>query len=216
MGRDFHAALTDVPCWDRRCEEMLARRGEALVDAALQNRAELVRLCEFIERHRIRSYLEIGVWTGRTVRALHRIFDFDLVAACDHGWAERCGLPMRLPEGARLYRGESGGEGFVRWRAALGHVDLVLIDADHRLEAVRRDIAINRAAPHRFLALHDITGARRQTAGVARAWREIEGGARLEIVEPMVDLGGSSPLMGIGIWSGTEDPSPRREEVGDG
>jgi hypothetical protein len=206
MGRDFDAELADLPCWDARCEELLQHRGEALVDAALQNRAELVRLCRFIEDHDVRSYLEIGVWTGQLVSALHRLFEFELVAACDHGWAERCGLSIRLPGPARFFRGDSDGEGFARWRADLGPIDLVLIDADHRYDAVKRDIAINHALPHRFLALHDITGARRQTTGVARAWNELRGGETLEIVEPMVDLGGAPPLMGIGIWSTAEPP----------
>jgi hypothetical protein len=58
---------------------------------------------------------------------------------------------------------------------------------------VRRDFEIERAHPHRFLALHDITGERRGTEGVARLWSDLEGN-KTEIVV-------SGSKMGIGIWS---------------
>ena len=92
-----------------------------------------------------------------------------------------------------------------QWRAALGPVDLVLIDANHNYHAVTRDIAINRAHPHRFLAVHDITGARRATAGVRRAWEEITDGHKLEIIRPHRELGLGRSTMGIGIWSASEE-----------
>ena len=91
--------------------------------------------------------------------------------------------------------GDSGTDAYVAWRRELGPIDLVLIDANHHYRAVRRDFEIERAQPHRFLALHDITGARRGTEGVARLWRELDGN-KIEIVAP-------ESKMGIGIWSGT-------------
>jgi hypothetical protein len=200
-GRDFHAELERVPFWDITCERQLAERGEALVDRPLQNRDEVVALCELIERERIRSYLEIGVWTGALVRLLHGLFEFDVVAACDQAWAERFGLEVRLPESVHFHRGDSGSPGYARFRASLGRVDLVLIDADHSYRAVRADFERERRFPHRFIALHDITGARRQTAGVARLWREIAGGRKLEIVRPHPEPGLDRSLMGIGVWS---------------
>jgi hypothetical protein len=200
--RDFRAELRDEPCWDLGTEAIFAARGEALDDRILQNREELIGLCELIEREGVRSYLEIGVWTGRLVSALHRVFRFDLVAACDHGWAEQLGFEIRVPPETRIFRGDSGSEEFRRWRAELGQVDLVLIDADHRYHAVRRDFAINRAFPHRFLAFHDIRGARPQTAGVKRFWDELDEGFKHEIVRPHQELGIDRSLMGIGVWSG--------------
>jgi hypothetical protein len=176
--------------------------GEPLVDCALQTRAEVEALCAFIEAQRIRSYLEIGIWTGRLVTALHRAFRFDRVAACDHGWAEECGLAITLPPDASFFRGDSDSAAFVAWRSALGPVDLVLIDANHRYRAVKRDYEINRAHPHRFLAFHDITGARRGTEGVARLWSELVGD-KTEIVAP-----GSK--MGIGILRAPSVPHAGR------
>jgi hypothetical protein len=200
-GRDYRRLLAGVRCWDRECEELLATRGEALVDAALQNREELVSLCELIEELDVRSYLEIGAWTGRLVSALHDIFEFEKTAVCDHGWAERNGLAIELPEEVRFFRGDSDSGEFLRWREGLGHIDLTLIDADHSYPAVKRDFEIARGFPHRLIALHDIVGARRQTRGVRRFWEEIDGGVKREIIRPHAELGLDHSLMGIGVWS---------------
>jgi len=191
--RDYARALEGTRFWDAEVERTYETEGEPLVDCALQSSAEVVELCRFIEAEEIRSYLEIGIWTGRLVTALHRVFGFSRVAVCDHGWAEQCGFPISVPEGASFFRGDSGSDAFVAWRRELGPIDLVLIDANHHYRAVRRDFEIERAQPHRFLALHDITGARRGTEGVARLWSELEGN-KTEIIAP-----GSK--MGIGVWS---------------
>jgi hypothetical protein len=193
--RDYASALRDTRFWDAEVERVYAAEGEALVDCALQSRAEVEGLCRFIEAEGIQSYLEIGIWTGCLVTALHRVFGFSRVAACDHGWAEQCGFSISVPSDASFLRGDSDSEAFIAWRRELGPIDLVLIDANHRYDAVKRDFEINRVFPHRFLALHDITGARRGTEGVARLWSELEG-HKTEIVSP-------DSKMGIGIWSAT-------------
>ena len=206
MSRDYRALLSDDACWDQDTQDVFERRGEALQDRILQSREELIALCELIEEKGIRSYLEVGAWTGRLVSALHRIFRFDLVAACDDGWAEQHGLSLSVPTDARFFRGDSGSPEYERWREALGPVDLVLIDANHSWRAVRRDFEINRRHPHRFLAFHDIVGAHRQTAGVRRFWRELAVGNRREIIRPHAELGLSESTMGIGLWSQSEQP----------
>lgn len=206
-GRDFGRLLAGERFWDRRVERIFQERGEPVADAILQNRDEVIALAEFIERHHVRSYLEIGVWTGRLLSALHRIFRFERVAACDHGWAERWGLEIRLPPDVEFFRGDSHSPEYLRWREALGHVDLVFIDANHSRRAVARDFEINRAFPHRFLAFHDIRGTRRGTGGVGRFWRGLREGHKLEILRPHTDLGLDHTTMGIGIWSATEDPA---------
>jgi hypothetical protein len=206
MGRDFYQAIADVKCWDQESQRLFDAHGEAVEDLAMQSREELVGLCQLIERARIRSYLEIGIWTGRLVTTLHELFDFDLVAACDQGYAERFDLTIQLPPVAVWLRGNSESEEYRRWRAGLGHVDLVLIDADHSYRGVKRDFEINRGYPHRFLAFHDIVGATPQTAGVARFWRELDVGHKAEIVRPHAELGLEQSIMGIGIWSESEVP----------
>lgn len=195
-------ALALERCWDEEVEAVYAARGEPLVDALLQDREELVAFAAFIAEKQVRSYLEIGLWTGRTLCALHRVFGFGKVAGCDHGWAQRLGLPLHLPPDAAFFAGDSDSEDFLRWREGLGHIDLVLIDANHRYNAVRRDVEINRRFPHRFLALHDILGRDRATAGVGRLWRELEGNKRALIRPP--DAPGYGRAMGIGIWSASE------------
>jgi hypothetical protein len=199
--RNYRAALAHDRCWDRRTQEIYERHGEPLDDCILQNREELIALCEFIEERRIRSYLEIGIWTGRLLCALQRLFSFDRVAACDDGYARRHGLPIALPAGAIYYEGDSGSQGFAKWRAALGAVDLVFIDGNHHHAAVRRDFETNRRHPHRFLVFHDIVGGNRHTAGVERFWSELDEGEKWTILRPHRELGLNHTTMGIGIWS---------------
>jgi hypothetical protein len=204
-GLDLPLALAPFRCWDRHTQAIFEDRGEALDDCILQTRAELEELAEFIRDREIRSYLEIGIWTGRLVTALHHVFRFDTLAAADQGWAEQCGFEISLPASADVFRGDSDSDEFRTWREAQGPIDLVMIDGDHRYTGVRRDFEINRAFPHRFLAFHDITGANRWTTGVRRLWEELDGMKR-EIIHPHTEAGIDAPTMGIGIWSETEDP----------
>jgi hypothetical protein len=210
---DYRARLAAEKCWDRRTESLLARHGEPLEDGILQSREELIALCELIERKRIRSYLEIGIWTGRLVSALHRMFRFDIVAVCDHRYAARFGLPISVPPETRAFWGDSGSEGYHRFRRELGPIDLVLIDANHSHAGVLRDFQINRAYPHRFLAFHDILGGRASTRGVRTFWDRLEDGYRLELVRSHREVGLERSLMGIGVWSAQENPANPAQPV---
>jgi len=203
--RDFDAEIGDERCWDAKAEFHWRTRGVPAVDAVLQNRDEVVALCEWIERHRVRSYLEIGVWTGRLVTLLHRLFRFERVAACDLGSARALGLPFRLPPETDYLQADSHSPEFARWRASLGPIDLVLIDGDHSYAGVRTDFTVNRAFPHRFLAFHDVANDHPRVAGVKRFWTELDG-AKVELVRP---LPVSRWRMGIGIWHEPEPPATR-------
>lgn len=205
MSRDLRAALAPFRCWDAITQAIFEARGEPVDDVALQNREELLGLCALIEALGVRSYLEIGVWTGGTTRAIRALFPDLRMAACDQGYAETLGLRIGLPPDVAFFRGDSGSPAYLRWRAGLGHIDLVLIDANHAYHAVKADFERERALPHRLLALHDITGANRHTVGVKRLWGEIQGGWKREIVRPHRELGLDHPTMGIGVWS-REDP----------
>lgn len=203
-GRDFRHELRHDRCWDRATQAVYERCGEPLDDCILQNREELIALCEFIEARRVRSYLEIGIWTGRLVCALQRLFSFDRVAACDDGYARRHGLPIALPPGASYFEGDSASDAFRCWRESLRCVDLVFIDANHHYRAVRRDFEVNRAYPHRFLALHDVAGGTRHTRGVRRFWDELQEGEKLALLRPHREIGSDRTTMGIGIWTASE------------
>jgi len=199
--RDLRAELSPFKCWDHHTQEIFEREGEALEDCILQNREEVISFAEFIEANNIKSYLEVGVWTGRLVTALHSVFDFERVAAADQGWAETKGFNIHLPKETSVFRGNSDSAEYKSWRKALGHIDLVLIDANHSYAAVKQDFEINRQYPHRFLAFHDITGANRWTTGVRRFWEELNEGFKLEILRPHAELELDHSIMGIGIWS---------------
>jgi hypothetical protein len=204
--RDFRAELREVKCWDAHTQALFEEHGEALEDCVLQNRDELIALCELVETLELRSWLEIGAWTGALTRCMQALFSPVLLAVCDDGWAEQRGLELRLPDRTKLFRGDSGSRAFARWRAQLGHVDLVFIDANHAHHAVARDFAINRHQPHRLLAFHDITGASRYTTGVHRFWTALDQGHKLELLRPHRELGLDHSVMGIGVWS--EHPFP--------
>lgn len=198
-GRDFDRELADVECWSASTERLFRETGAPAEDVVLQNRAELAALCRWIEAEGIRSYLEIGVWTGRLVSTLHRLFDFDRVAAADIGWARHLGLQIRVPFGCAWFEGDSRSAAFAEWRAGLGPVDLVLIDGDHSYAGVKADFEMQRRQPHQWLAFHDITGAHPSTAGVRRLWAELEG-QKVELKRPNPDLGEAVSSMGIGLW----------------
>ena len=177
----------------------------------LQNVEEVILLCEWIETQEIRSYLEIGIWTGRLLNLLDRLFGFDLVAACDPGWAQDLGLPLHLPPATRLLEASSHSAEFLTWRRALGPIDLVMIDGIHSYEGVRQDFEINRGFPHRYLAFHDIANTHPAVLGVQQLWHELEG-EKVELVRPLAD----SPWdMGIGIWRASP-AAPRRQRSGRG
>lgn len=200
--RNFRNELAQVKCWDRRTSEIFEETGYPAEDCVLQNREELIAFCEWIEMNNIRSFLEIGIWTGGLLTLLAELFSFDKIAACDNLFAQSLGLPTHVPEDTITFFGDSHSEEYRHWRESLGPIDLVLIDGDHSYEGVRRDFEVNRHYPHRFLAFHDIIGFHPMTEGVKRLWNELEG-SKTEIIRPHYELGTDLPTMGIGIWSHT-------------
>lgn len=197
--RDFRTELKDVKCWDHDTERLMNVHGLPLEDAILQNREELIGFCEWIEENNIRSYLEIGIWTGALITELHRLFKFERAYACDIGLAEQVGLTIRLSPDITWFKGNSRSIGYRTWRQTLGNIDLVMIDGDHRYGAVKRDFEINHQFRQQFIALHDITGNRPGTMGVRQLWEEL-GGSTHEIVRPHHEVGLGYSTMGIGIW----------------
>ena len=199
MSRNFRQLTAHKKCWDEQTEAMFQEHGVPLDDCLLQNREEFLVFCEWIEAHQIRSYLEIGIWTGQLVSTLDELFRFKHVGAADLLGAYAFGLPIQLYPHVALYAGSSHAPEYVTWRQSQPSYDLVMIDGDHSYEGVKRDFEINRKLPHRFLAFHDITGYHPSTRGVKQLWDELDG-HKLEIVRPHRELGLDHSTMGIGIW----------------
>lgn len=193
-------ALGGERFWDEAVEQRYATAGTAPGDRILQNRAELAAFLSWMHQHDVRSYLEIGIWTGRLLRLVDRLLAPQRVLGCDRLDARALGLTVSVPERAVIFVGDSTKLDYRLWREAQGHVDVVFIDADHTLEGVRRDFEINRRFPHRFLAFHDIRGGYPDTRGVRRFWEELTVGKKLEIVMPNPELRTDEAKMGIGIW----------------
>lgn len=198
--RNFNEELSRDKCWDSTTQRAFAAFEVPVDDCLLQTRDELVALCEWINEHDVRSYLEIGAWTGRLASTLHRLFSFDVVAVCDTGQAAEFGLPWHSASSEmRTFWGDSHSHEYEEWRECLGPIDLVFIDGDHSYAGVRRDFEINRKYRHRFLAFHDITGSNHCTLGVRDFWNELDG-HKVEILRPHTEIGSLVPTMGIGIW----------------
>jgi len=195
--RDFGRLIQAFQCWDQDAHDAF-RSGRPLLDCVLQNRAELIALCEWIEQTGIRSYLEIGVWTGRLTSLLEQLFAFDLLYTCDWGVAEQWHA-IHLPEKAQSFWGSSHSIEYMAWRNTLGHIDLIMIDGDHSYEGVKQDFLINTRYPHKYIAFHDIAGASPATEGVRQFWQELKGN-KLSFVLPNPDVSEPEAMMGIGIW----------------
>lgn len=190
---DFRRLLADVPCWDQQAGWFHWLMGYP-PDCVLQDREELLGFCDWIAQNQIRSYLEIGIWTGRLLCLLHDLFRFETLAACDMGMATQHGYTIQVPAQTQCFWGSSHSWDYLQWRQQQGQFDLIFIDGDHSYAGVSQDFANCLRYPHRFIAFHDIHNQEPASSGVARFWQELSG-HKLEILNP---LGASG--MGIGIW----------------
>lgn len=197
--KDFAEELRFDKFWDKDTDKVFREQGFPLIDRALQNREEVAALCEWIAEHQIKSYLEIGIWTGRLLKILHRLFKFNTVAGCDLGIAKGNGFEIDLPDEVAFFEGNSHSPIYENWRNKLGHIDLTFIDSNHSYEHVRRDFEINRCFPHRYFAFHGIAGSAYTGEGVKTLWEELEG-HKVEIIKPHTEIDLEEPTMGIGIW----------------
>lgn len=178
----------------------------------LQHEDELTGLIEVFKREGVRSYLEIGgryggsferIMMARPLGSSGVVVDFPGGAFGDDNSA-----PILLATVSRLRSsgrdvkcifGPSASHEVIERASHGAPYDAVVIDADHRYEAVKRDFKNYYDMARRMVVLHDIAAPQeiRSRDGmpveVPLFWREIKNTYRhQEIVQP-------DSLMGIGI-----------------
>jgi hypothetical protein len=200
--KDFRTDIINERCWDFEVQKIFENTNVPSVDCILQNREELIAFLDWIRENNISSYLEIGIWTGRLISTLVRLFNFEKIAACDLLQANDYGLNVDIPAEVDLFVGNSHSASFLKWRKHLGEIDLIFIDASHTYESVSKDFEINRSFPHSYIAFHDIIGYNSNTSGVGHFWRDLSFGTKIEIIRPHKEIGLNVSTMGIGIWKG--------------
>ena len=204
--RNFEEEIKNEKFWDLEVEEKLQTEGFPIFDCILQNRAEILEFCKWIEQHNIQSYLEIGIWTGRLTNLLNRMFKFKMTAACDLGLAKLFDLEIKLPTSVAFFEGNSLSPIYSNWRNKIGHIDLTFIDSGHIYEEIVRDFEINQKFPHKYFAFHGIAGNARYGDGVKRFWEELKGD-KTEIILPHAEINSQEATMGIGIWRAQDRPN---------
>lgn len=175
--------------------------------------AELGALIALFRQHGVRSYLEVGCKSGTTFDRVMRSLPVDSTGVAVDLPGGLWGHPSTVTalrqacvaldgDGyvTALLLGDSARPEMVASVASVGPYDAVLIDADHRYEAVAADWR-NYGPMGRLVAFHDIAAPPGHASaksghlvGVPRLWTEIkESGRRtVEFVEP-------GSVMGIGV-----------------
>lgn len=177
-----------------------------------QNAIELAAFVDFLERQRVRSYLEIGARNGDTyfhvMTHLPKRSHGVAVDLPGGKWGSKRSYPdlerasLELKQRgyfSRLLIGNSGKAWIIKRVKRYGPYDAILIDGDHRYEGVKRDWD-NYGPLGRFVAFHDIAGEGQTTktdealpVEVPRLWAEIQK------AETCVEFIAPGSKMGIGV-----------------
>lgn len=179
---------------------------------------ELEAMLALLKREGVRSYLEIGLKNGATLRRVAQTLPrYSLLVGIDMPGASAWGV---RPEKAELARdrllalqaeqqlegqrlliifGNSRDAGIVDAAAKFGPYDAVFVDADHTIEGVRADW-MNYGPMGRMVLFHDIDAktskvrtGRIYECGVHKLWAQLKGRYRHE------EIIGAERGMGIGV-----------------
>lgn len=174
-----------------------------------QHPRELEEFLAFVQKHKFRSYLEVGARHGDTFYSVaSRMPLGSTVVAVDlpEGVWGRKGSRKNLENAVKVLRslgydshvifGDSTDPDVIAEVQSFGPYDLALIDGDHRYEGVKADWD-NYANAARWVAFHDIAGEGCGRDGVSvevpRLWRELKSEfSNFEIVA-------EGSRMGIGV-----------------
>jgi predicted O-methyltransferase YrrM len=130
----------------------------------LQDRDEFDQFCQLLKAEDVRSYLEIGSWTGQSIKAVAEILPKgSRIVSVDMPFKETKGIALRkMMEDLKragydthLFLGDSGDVNIARQVRALGPFDAVFIDGDHRFPYVKSDWE-NYGTLGRLVGFHDI------------------------------------------------------------
>jgi len=124
----------------------------------------------------VKTYLEIGVKRGHNAIFMEELGIFDKIYACDIHYPE----DFRDHPDIHFLHASSHGSTYKQWRKSLGSLDMVLIDADHKEKAFKKDYEVEMRYPHRFVAMHDIDNI--GYPKLARFWKRNVKGNKVEFV----------------------------------
>ncbi|QZH76407.1 MAG: class I SAM-dependent methyltransferase [Erythrobacter sp.] len=191
----------------------------------MQNRSELVRLMERVRAMQPRRILEIGTARGGTLFLFCRnaapdatIVSLDLPYAINGGGYPEWKAPIyrsfaQSEQQLILLRRDShlaASRDEVLRQAGSEPFDLIMIDADHRYEGVKRDFELYAplVAPGGIIVMHDVLPNRYDAEiQVDRFWEEVK--ARYATEEIVEDPAQGN--MGIGIVSNYHAAQPLEE-----
>ena len=166
-----------------------------------QQPKELARFIEILKANKVKNYLEIGAKHGDTLEQIVSEVGCNAVAVDLPNGPWGGNSQSNLAEianriGAIAIFGNSHDQAVIDTVRAYGPYDAVLIDADHRYEAVEQDFYNYQC---KITALHDIAGhgltLRDMKMGVPQFWQDIKDNFdHEEIIDPSDDR-----PMGIGV-----------------
>ena len=126
---------------------------------------------------KLSRFLEIGFAHGMTNTILHKFFKFEQIVAVDLINPAIGGAPFKANlrrKNIILIPGDSTSESVVSNVSKFGPYDLILIDANHEYEYVKKDFYnyIKFLAPKGIILMHDISFP--ECPGVMKFWEEIK------------------------------------------
>lgn len=148
------------------------------LEAIFQNPYELASLSYWIEEVGVRTYLEVGVAGGGLMHYFTNVLGLKAL-----------GIDIMEPimvDKELVFIGDCHAQSTVEWAQGKAPFDMVLIDADHSYEAVKKDWELYGGMASKLVVFHDI--AHLTLPGPRQLWNQIEG-RKLEIIVPKESLG---------------------------
>lgn len=176
--------------------------------------SEFDQFCKVLVDEKVRSYLEIGCWSGGTIQmvAANVLPRGSRIVAVDKPFKPTKEFHLRqtinglCAKGydAKVFIGDSTDPKIIAAAQACGPYDAVFIDGDHRLEYVKSDWE-HYGTMGRIVGFHDIArdlpaDAQGGPHEVASFWRDFKNGYRHEeFISESSRTGAKGGAFGIGV-----------------